>query len=195
MTRTRPIALPSGRILLPLYSDGFNASLMAISDDLGETWRASGPIIGLGPIQPTLAQRRNGEIVALCRDSGRAPSCVMKSVSRDDGETWSLARDTDLPNPGSSLAVVALRDGRWVLVYNDTESGRHRLAVALSEDEGETWPWKRYLDAAEPSAGSFSYPTAIEGKDGRIHVTYSHRDEGGASIKHAAFEPDWVREK
>ena len=50
MTRTLPLTLPSGRILIPVYSDGFNASLMAISDDDGATWRASSPIVGLGPI-------------------------------------------------------------------------------------------------------------------------------------------------
>lgn len=195
MTRTRPVALASGRILLPLYSDGFNASLVAISDDLGETWRASKPMIGLGPIQPTIAERTNGDLVALCRDSGRAPGRVMRSVSQDGGETWSLARDTDLPNPGSSLAVVTLRDGTWALIYNDTEEGRHQLGVALSEDEGETWPWKRYLDTAELGAGSFSYPTAFQAKDGRVHVTYSYRVEGGAAIKHAAFSPEWVGEE
>ena len=72
----------------------------------------------LGPIQPTIAVGANGELIALCRDSGRAPGRVLRSVSTDNGETWSLARDTDLPNPGSSLAVVTLRDGRWALVYN-----------------------------------------------------------------------------
>ena len=33
MTRINPTVLPSGRILLGLYSDGFNVSLCAISDD------------------------------------------------------------------------------------------------------------------------------------------------------------------
>ena len=41
MTRTQPLMLDSGRILLPLYSDGFNVSLMAYTDDNGETWNAS----------------------------------------------------------------------------------------------------------------------------------------------------------
>lgn len=192
MTRARPVTLPTGRILLPLYSDGFNASLMAISDDLGETWRASKPIIGLGPIQPTLARRKNGEIVALCRDSGGAPARVMASESADEGETWSLARDTDLPNPGSSLAVVTLADGRWLLVYNDTEEGRHSLAVALSDDEGQSWPWKRHLERAEPDGGSFSYPTCFQAGNGTVHVSFSYRVKDGASIEHAAFDPDWV---
>src|SRR5688572_21695593 len=47
MTRAKPLRLTegahAGRLLLPLYSDGFNISLMAISDDDGDTWRASKP--------------------------------------------------------------------------------------------------------------------------------------------------------
>ena len=65
MSRTHPITLPSGRILMPLYSDGFNASLMAISDDDGQTWRASSPIIGLGPIQPSVVRKKNGALDSL----------------------------------------------------------------------------------------------------------------------------------
>ncbi len=40
MPRTHPLQLPSGRIVLPLYSDGFYVGLMALSDDDGKTWRA-----------------------------------------------------------------------------------------------------------------------------------------------------------
>jgi predicted neuraminidase len=199
MTRTRPLTLPSGRFLLPLYSDGFNACLMGISDDGGETWRASKPIVGLGPIQPTLARRSNGEIVAYCRDSGVAPGRILESTSKDDGESWSLARDIDIPNSGSSLALLGLKDGRWVLVCNDTEEGRHQLAVMLSEDEGRSWPHKRYLEKAEPGDASFSYPTAIQSRDGRVHVSYSHSvraggAKSGAAIKHASFEVGWIVE-
>ncbi len=194
MTRTCPITLPSGRILLPLYSDGYNASLMAYSDDGGDHWNTGRPIVGLGPIQPTIARRKNGELVAYCRDSGIEPSRVMHSVSSDDGETWSVARDTNLPNPGSSLAVVTLADSRFLMVYNDTEEGRHQLAVAISSDEGATWPVRRHLEQSEPRTGSYGYPTAVQARDGRVHVSYSHRGESGASIKHAAFDVEWVAE-
>lgn len=199
MTRTRPITLASGRILIGLYSDGFNTSLVAMSDDQGETWQASAPIIGLAPIQPTLAQRENGDILAYCRDSGPSPGRIMLGISKDDGETWSVAEDTDIPNPGSSVAVTVLNDGRWVMVFNDTERGRHQLAITLSEDEGRTWPWKQYLDRAEHNdIGSYSYPTVMQGKDGRIHVTYSHVTKQGpgptgAAIKHVALEADSIK--
>ncbi|RYG31251.1 MAG: exo-alpha-sialidase, partial [Chitinophagaceae bacterium] len=65
MTRIQPVILKSGRILLPLYSDGLNMSMVAISDDDGETWKPSLPIVGRGPIQPALAVKKNGDIVAM----------------------------------------------------------------------------------------------------------------------------------
>ena len=196
MTRIHPIVLPSGRILLPLYSDGFNLGLVAISDDEGETWRASGPIVGPGPIQPTIVRKKDGTLVAYMRDSGDVPQRVLMSTSADDGETWSPAVDTDIPNPSSSLEVVALEDGRWVMVCNDTEDGRHQLALMLSDDEGQTWKRKRYLEQSAPGAGSFAYPSMIQTQDGRIHVTYSYKPEGGGgkSIKHAALSVDWIEQ-
>jgi predicted neuraminidase len=193
MTRIHPLTLPSGRILLPLYSDGFNISLVAISDDTGETWRPSRPIIGLGPIQPTLARRNDGTIVAYMRDSGSLPKRVLKATSQDDGESWSLAANTDIPNPSSSLEVIVLEDGRWVMIFNDTEQGRHSLALAMSDDEGKTWKWKRHIEQGEPGKTGYGYPSMIQTKDGMIHVTYTF-SEGQNSIKHLVIHPDWVAE-
>jgi predicted neuraminidase len=196
MPRALPLRLAegphTGRLLLPLYSDGFNISLMAISDDDGEHWRPSQPLVGLGNIQPTLARRRDGTVVALFRDTGVAPGRVQLSESKDDGETWTAARDTDLPNPGSSLALTSLADGRWLLVLNDTESGRHQLAVMVSSDEGKTWGGRRYLEKAASGEGNFGYPTVIQSRDGRVQLTYTHSTAAGNSIKHVAFHPAWL---
>jgi hypothetical protein len=154
MPRALPLHLGDGprqgRILLPLYSDGFNISLMAISDDDGAHWRPSQPVVGLGNVQPTLARRTNGSLVAYFRDAGLAPGRVQMSESHDHGETWSVARDTELSNPGSSLAVVTLADGRWLMVLNDTETGRHQLAVMVSRDEGRQWHRLGYLEQSPP---------------------------------------------
>lgn len=192
MTRVHPIALPSGRIVLPLYSDGFNLSLMALSDDGGETWRASLPIVGLGPVQPSVVRRRDGELVAWMRDAGNAPARVQRASSSDEGESWSIATDSGLPNPGSSLEVITLRDGRWALVSNDTENGRHRLSLALSSDEGETWTEARALESAPPGSASYSYPSLIQTGDGRLHLTYSYAGPDGESIRHASLDAAWI---
>jgi predicted neuraminidase len=194
MTRTHPITLPGGRILLPLYSDGFNVCLVAISDDAGQNWRASKPIVGLGPIQPSTVRKKDGTLVAYMRDSGDAPYRVLISTSTDDGESWSLAIDTDIPNPGSSLEAISLQDGRWVMVYNDTEHGRHRLAAALSDDEGKTWKPKRHIGKSDDRSKSFAYPSLIQAKDGMLHLTYSYREPAGATIRHCTFSPDWIKQ-
>ena len=192
MPRTHPITLPNGRILLPLYSDGFNISLMAISDDNGESWRPSDPIVGLGPIQPSVARKKDGSLIAYMRDSGGRPGRVQQSTSVDNGDTWSIALDTDIPNPGASIETLVLRDGRWVMVYNDTERGRYRLSLALSDDEGTTRKWKRALEHDSERKTSFSYPSLIQSRDDLLHLTYSYSGSAGAAIKHVSVAVDWI---
>src|SRR5688572_7686022 len=38
MTRAHPFILENKRLIVPLYSDGFSFSLMAITDDWGQSW-------------------------------------------------------------------------------------------------------------------------------------------------------------
>src|SRR4051812_27351880 len=128
--RCKPTLLPSGRMLLPLYSDTFSISIMAITDDGGQTWQASHPLIGFGNIQPTVLRRNDGTLVAYMRENG-ARRRVRIAESRDEGLTWGPVGVTDLPNPGSGLDGARLANGHWVLVYNDTVSGRSKLAASL----------------------------------------------------------------
>lgn len=196
MTRIHPTVLPRGRILLPLYSDGYNFSLIAISDDLGEHWRPSLPIIGLGPTQPSIVRKKDGTLVAYMRDEGDAPYRILTSSSKDNGVTWSLAVDTDILNPSSSLEIIRLKDGRWMMVYNDTEDGRHSLALAISDDEGETWKWKKNLERSEKGRGSYAYPSLIQTGDGLLHLTYSFNENDKKTIKYVVLNVDWItREK
>jgi predicted neuraminidase len=195
MTRTHPVQLPEGRILLPLYSDGYNLSLIAISDDRGQSWQPGLPIVGRGNIQPSLLQKKNGDLLAFMRDNGDEPGRVMTSLSKDRGYTWSVAKKTSLPNPGTSVEAIVLENGDWILVHNDIENGRYSLAVSLSEDEGETWPWTRHLERRGPAEGSFSYPSVIQAKDGSIHISYSFHVREGKTIKHLAFSPEWIKNK
>ncbi len=206
MPRTHPLVVDGKRLIVPLYSDGFDFSLMAISDDWGEHWLVSTPLVGAGPVQPALERRRDGTIVACMRDNGPPPQRMMVSESRDRGETWSPVRDTEVLNPGSGVDVVALRSGRWALVYNDTERGRHSLAVSLSDDEGRTWNRTRHLELDGRATGpaTASYPSILQARDGAIHVSYTftaaaadtRQDAQGRilreAIKHARFNEEWI---
>ena len=196
MTRIHPISLESGRILLPLYSDGYNISIVAISDDNGNNWRASNPIVGLGPIQPSLVQKQNGHIIAYMRDSGIEPKRILKSISKDNGETWSFAKDTKTPNPSSSIEVLQLKNGNWVMACNDTESSRSQMAILLSFNEGKSWEVKKYIGKHEHNSGiTLAYPSLIQSSDELIHLTYSLKDKEGKTIQHAIFNEDWIKNK
>ena len=192
MTRIHPIVLKSGRILLPLYSDGLNMSLVAISDDDGNTWRPSLPIVGRGPIQPALAIRKNGDIVALMRDSGDEPARVQKSISSDEGESWNASLRTEIPNT-ASVELLALKDGLWAFVGNDINGGRNRLSLYLSDDEGESWKWNVQVENENRGEGSFSYPSLIQTSDGLLHLTYSYsKGEKKKSIKYVVIDPNKI---
>lgn len=201
-TRAHPLILDDGRMLVGLYSDGFSFSLVGITDDAGKTWTYSEPIVGGGNIQPSMARRNDGTIVAYMRDNGPPPKKILVSESRDRGETWSKVYDHELlANPGSGLELMRAANGDWLCIYNDLPRGRHSLAVSLSTDEGRTWAWTRHLENRERGQGEFHYPSIIEGSDGNFHVTYSYfikepsGDEPiGKSIRYATFNREWIKQ-
>lgn len=206
MTRAHPVVLDNKRLIVPLYSDGFSISLMAISDDWGKTWHTSTPLVGGGNIQPSIVRRKDGTLYTLMRDNGPAPKRLHQSESKDNGETWTPVTDSIHPSPGSGAEIIGLRNGHWVLISNDTQDGRHSLAVEISDDEGKTWKWKRHLelDPAGAESGRYHYPSIIQAKDGSLHASYSlhlnkkdvGKDKDGKeqrkAIKHAHFNEEWV---
>ena len=206
MTRAHPFLFRDTRdkrLIVPMYSDGFDFSLMAITDDSGATWQVSEPVVGAGNVQPSIAERRDGTLVAYFRDNGPAPKRVMQCESTDRGISWTSPYDNDLPDPGAGLEVLVLKSGRWILINNDTEHGRHSLALTVSEDEGLTWPYKLHLEHDEkgPLARSCSYPSIIQAQNGEIHATYScsypqtdnaKYEVKGESIKHVRLSEEWL---
>jgi predicted neuraminidase len=192
MPRVHPTVLQSGRWLLPLYSDTFSCSLIAISDDRGKTWTTSDPIIGFGNIQPSIVRKSDGTLVAFMRENGPWRR-IRLSRSNDNGQTWSDVTESALPNPGAGIEAIRLANGNWVIIYNDTTRGRHSLAVSLSEDEGATWPITRHLERVEPEQGAFHYPSITQARDGSIHAAYTKRDASGATMQHARFNEAWIR--
>ena len=187
------------RMVVPLYSDGFDCSLFAITDDGGKTWRYSNPVLGGAGIQPTVALAKDGKLVAYLRDNGPVPHRMQRTESTDQGLTWSIAKDDQLPNPGSGFDMTTLSTGEWLMVFNNTEQGRHNLTVALSDDEGKTWKWKKNLedDLRDKNTTTSHYPAIITDADNRIHITYSyHRSDTtpGKTIKYVSFPITWLKQ-
>ena len=82
--------------------------------------------------------------------------------------------------------MTALKNGHWVLVYNDTDSARTPLSITRSVDEGRSWETPLKLEA---NPGEYSYPSVLQTEDGKIHVTYTFRRY---AIKHVELNEDWL---
>jgi predicted neuraminidase len=145
-------------------------------------WKKTGALNEPGAfaaIQPTILVHSPARLQALCRSRQKV---VTHLWSEDGGTTWGPMTATSLPNPSAGIDALRLADGRFLLVYNPTTTGRERLEVAVSAD-GRTWRRGAVLEA---SAGEYSYPAAIQARDGRVHVTYTWRRE---RIKHVVLDP------
>jgi hypothetical protein len=167
--------------------------------------------VGFGNVQPSLAQKRDGTLVAFMRDNGPPPHRLQVSHSEDRGQTWSRVVDSDRPDPGAGVEVLVLKDKLWLLINNDLEEGRYSLGVSLSDDEGKTWKWTRHLERdtdadIKAGAGSYHYPSIIQARDGTLQASYSFHQKksdvwldptgkpAAESIKHAHFNEAWIRQ-
>jgi predicted neuraminidase len=189
MPRVHPVALNDGGFLVPLANENFNIAAMAITRDGGETWTFSRPVPGMGVTQPSVVQLPDGNLLAFFRDASSTHR-IHRSESTDGGLSWSPVTPTSLPNPGGGIEAIALASGDLAMVYNDKESApRDRLAVSISSDRGQTWPWTRHLE--NTPGQRFDYPSIVQARDGSLHVTYSYNLK---TIKHVAFNEQWIKE-
>jgi predicted neuraminidase len=186
MVRNEPIA-HGGRIVMPMYDERDWTSFMYVSADVGETWARSEKIYipGTGLIQPAIVPHDDGRLLAFMRSTD---GWVYSSASRNEtAMTWEAPERTSLPNPNSAVELIRLRSGSLLFVYNPTTRGRSPLRVALSDDGGASWAVSRDLET-EP--GEFSYPTALQGADGVIHLRYTYQRR---AIAHVRCDESWIR--
>lgn len=191
----------NGRIICPSSTEGNTGWRihMEYSDDMGKTWKTTGPIDaeqeflsqhqGIGAddslkrpiqvIQPSILKHKNGTLQVICRTRN---SHLATSWSKDNGTTWKKVTLIDeLPNNNSGTDAVTLKDGRHVLVYNNSKpqlrakkAVRTPLNLALSEDGIH---WKPVLTLEDSPIREYSYPAIIQGKDGKLHITFTWRRE------------------
>jgi hypothetical protein len=72
-------------------------------------------------------------LAAVFRDQRRS-GFLYRSISADDGRTWSEPIRTNFPDATSKVRGHRLRDGRYVLVSNPDPRKRDPLTLAISDD-------------------------------------------------------------
>jgi len=108
-------------------------------------------------------------------------------TAHDRGQTWAPATATGLKNPNSGIDLLRTATGNLVLAFNDSYDLRTPLNLALSADEGKTWPYQK---AVESRAGNFAYPWLIQTRAGLLHLTYSFNYQ---TITHVVCDEAWIR--
>lgn len=125
-----------------------------------------------GFFETEFVQRADGSVLATCRwnpgDSG-----VLMSVSTDMMKTWTPWVNYLALAPSSSSRIWLGRSpsGRLLICWNH-DIDRKTLTLALSDDEGATWPHQVVLEPN--SVGQVTYPIVTFGDGGLILVAYDN---------------------
>jgi predicted neuraminidase len=209
----QPLVVFQNKWLFPVYHSAGGSitsnaqrdhSYVEVSSDSGGSWVECDVAGSGGYVQMNIVPVSANHLVAFYRS--RFADWIYKSES-SDGCNWSAPEATKLPNNNASIQAIALKDGRLAMIFNNTQAelkpdhadtaSRRILSVALSEDEGKTWPWIR--DVENPSISQpilpledaeYSYPSIVQSADGLIHVAYTFRRE---TIKYMTFSEEWIK--
>ncbi len=184
MLRSRPLVF-GDRIIVPAYDENTWQSRMILSDDGGHTWRLTAPMVSPdGNIHPNVVAR--GSTLICYLRTGGAGGVIWRSESQDGGESWSELTPTRLLNPNSGIDLLKLSSGRLALAFNNSQTHRTPLHVALTANADEMWRWVQVI---EDTYAEISYPTLAQTADGAIHLVYTYRRE---AIHYARFTEQWL---
>jgi len=203
--RNPPVKTKSGEWMLPIYRSletqgafGFDYSEVALFDsDFSKINKIIEIPNSRGRVHGSIVPSADGKsFIQFFRS--RLADRIYRSVGSSDGESWSEPFAIDLPNNNSSIQALRLSSRRLAVVFNRFSidhslddprpwgearwpTTRWPLSIALSEDDGLSWPWIRDLDAGDGFAGvanyslnsQFAYPCIVEGIPGELHIAYS----------------------
>jgi predicted neuraminidase len=194
--RAKPLVLLDGTVVSGTSVESYRSWACWIdrSTDNGESFTKFGPISVpsqfFKPLSPSIAPAQRAGSIESDRTEGIIqPSIVLLgghrlrmyarstpqigricvADSNDEGVHWTQARPLDLPNPNSGIDALSLRDGRVILVYNHTATGRTPLNLAVSKD-GEHF---RMFEVLEQEPGEYSYPALIQSTDSSLRLSYT----------------------
>jgi sialidase-1 len=174
------IQLKSGRLVIPCdhicdgKPGGVFFSHILYSADGGATWKLGGTA-GPGVNECEVVQLTDGSLLLNMRNDGREEHRT-RAISRssDGGLTWSpIKHDAPLVEPICQASIrrwpseAGATNGRILFSNPATSTARKEMTVRLSEDDGQTWPWRRRL-----WAGPSAYSSLAIASDGIVLCLY-----------------------
>lgn len=176
-----PQKLPTGEWMVTRRDARFNVSMLIGGMKSISDWRAV-PVVDrltavrtskFSPDEPVWWPLADGTLVGAIRDNGGSGK-LYRTISKDNGQTWSEAKITNYPNATSKLFSLLTSRGYRVLVSNANATiGRREMHLAVSKD-GATFTRLARLDIPSPKATTFQYPHVIE-HEGSLLIAFSNK--------------------
>ena len=155
--RCKPLVLADGTWVNFNYDQTETRYGYSISTDEGKTYtRLYGPEkIGTFFDEGMAYQKKDGTVrmMARCRFGELAETC---SADVTDERSWTEAKLNGITGADTRFFLSRTPTGRVLLVTNDDPKVRKNMTISLSEDDGETWKYRRCID----ERAGISYPDA-----------------------------------
>ena len=187
--------MPDGSLLAFFRSRWADAIYSCRSSDRGRTW--SVPLASELPNNNSSIQftrLANGHLAMVFNDISAAQATERRVSLYDEIED-----DEDVEGGAPAAAnVAAAPSPSGKTAFWGTP--RAPMTLAISEDGGRTWPYKRNLETGDGYCMSnnsklqinreYSYPSIKQTPDGMLHIAYTHFRQ---CIKYVRVAEDWVR--
>jgi len=137
----------------------------------------------------------DGRLALVFNNSSAADATGRREGLYDDIEDAGDAEDDGLESAPQTPASAPERRAFW-------GAPRAPMTLALSADNGRTWPFMRDLDVGDGFCMTnnskdalnreFSYPSIAQTPDGALHIAYTYFRR---AIKYVRVMPDWVQQQ
>lgn len=213
LVKSPNLMFADGRLGLPAYHEWIGRFGEFLRVDAGQVIDKRRMSSGRSAIQPFVFVNDPQDASAYFRQARSAglPKQIPVSRTQNAGQSWQLSEDVAIANPNSAVTGLTLKNGIRILVLNNIETGRYRLALLMSDAKSGQWQTVEVLedDEALPDAQrkEFSYPylITVDGNDAHLVYTWDrkkirHRYFSGAWLKHAfsqaqSLETNTVRQE
>lgn len=180
-----------GKALLAFYRSRWADNVYrSVSLDGGQTW--SEPL-------PTELPNNNSSIQVVRLSHGRYKgwlAMVFNNISAAQATERRLSLYDEIEGEEQDASYASTPSGTRTAFWG---TPRSPMTLALSDDDGLTWPIRRDLetgdgycmtnDSASRRNRELSYPSIVQTPDGVLHVAYTHYRQ---RIRHLAILDSWI---